>query len=75
MITVPILSRGSLFASKDFAKSINNSLPRRRSYGFVTQSFLSHVRGVGTRDEPLRTFAWEATSTKQGQKVKNIFYV
>ena len=33
------------------------SLPRRRSYGFVTQSFL---RGVGTRDEPLRTFAWEA---------------
>ena len=38
------------------------SLPRRRSYGFVTQSFLSHerVRGVGTRDEPLRTFAGEA---------------
>ena len=35
------------------------SLPRRRSYGFVTQSFLPR-RGVGTRDEPLRTFAWEA---------------
>ena len=32
---------------------------RRRSWGFVTQSFLSH--GVGTRDEPLRTFAWEAS--------------
>ena len=30
------------------------SLPRRRSCGFVTQSF------VETRDEPLRTFAWEA---------------
>ena len=37
------------------------SLPRRRSYGFVTQSFLSHVRGAGTRDEPLRMSAWEAT--------------
>ena len=30
-----------------------DSLPRRRSYGSVTQ--------VGTRDDPLRTFAWEAT--------------
>ena len=28
-----------------------------------TQSFLS-VRGVRTRDEPLRTFAWEATSIR-----------
>ena len=39
--------------------AVITSLPRRRSYGFVTQSFLPH-RGVGTRDEPLRTFAWEA---------------
>ena len=38
------------------------SLPRRRSYGFVTQSFLSHE--VGTRDEPLRTFPWEATPAR-----------
>ena len=29
------------------------SLPRRRSYGFV-------IPRVGTRDEPLKTFAWEA---------------
>ena len=41
----------------------SGSLPRRRSYGFVTQSFLSHER-VGTRDEPLRTFAWEATEVE-----------
>ena len=34
----------------------NGSLPRRRSYGFVTQSFLSHK----TRNEPLRMSAWEA---------------
>jgi len=30
-------------------------LPRRRSYGFVTQSFLAE-----TRDEPLKMSAWEA---------------
>ena len=37
------------------------SLPRRRSYGFVTQWFLSHIRGAGMHDEPLRMYAWEAS--------------
>ena len=37
------------------------SLPRRRSYMFVTQSFLSHERGAGMHDKPLRTFAWAAS--------------
>lgn len=39
------------------------SLPHRRSYGFVTQSSLSHKRGTGTRDNPLRMTAWEAIAT------------
>ena len=34
--------------------SLKSSLPRRRSYGFVTQR-------NAWRIEPLRTFAWEAT--------------
>ena len=37
-----------------------NSLPHRSSYGSVTQSFLSHVCGTGTRDEPLRMSVLEA---------------
>ena len=40
----------------------NTSLPRRRSLGFVKRSGRTNVvRGAGTRDEPLRTSAWEAT--------------
>ena len=29
----------------------------------VRHAFLLHVRGAGTRDEPLRTSAWEANLT------------
>ena len=29
--------------------------------------FEADVRGVGTRDEPLRTFAWEASSNTRVQ--------
>ena len=39
------------------------SLPRRRSYGFVTQSFLPHVGEEWLRDESVRTSAWEANIT------------
>ena len=39
-----------------------SSLPRGRSKGFVTRSCPTNVRGVETRDEPLRTSAWEATA-------------
>ena len=39
--------------------SISSSLPRRPSQGFVTRSCPTK-RGAGTRDEPLRTSAWEA---------------
>ena len=35
------------------------SLPRRRSYGFVTQSWEERLL-----DEPVRTSAWEATATQ-----------
>ena len=51
----------------------SGSLPRRRSYGFVTQSFLSHER-VGTRDEPLRTFAWEATEVETQRLFVILFF-
>ena len=36
-----------------------NSLPRRRSSGFITRS--CPTSGPGMRDEPLRMSAWEAT--------------
>ena len=59
--------RNGFWSSNCYYKS---SLPRRRSYGFATQSFLSHVR---TRDEPLRTFAWEATTRVNEDGIKILF--
>ena len=45
-----------------FALVCTSSLPRGRDKGFVTRSCPTNVRGAGTRDEPLRTSAWEATA-------------
>ena len=40
-----------------------SSLPSRRS-GFLTRSYPTNVvSGTGTRDEPLRTSAWEASAS------------
>ena len=44
----------SSFASKLVHTTRSTSLPSRHSYGFVTRS-------CPTRDEPLRTSAWEAS--------------
>ena len=40
-----------------------DNLPRRRSFGSLRFLLLvsAEVRGAGTRDEPPRTSAWEAT--------------
>ena len=47
-----------LFTTLSVGRAGVCSLPRRRSQGFVT-------RGVGTRDEILRTSAWEANDTRR----------
>ena len=43
----------TVFGRRRSLTALRYSLPRRRSKGFV-------ARGAGTRDEPLRTSAWEA---------------
>ena len=47
-----------LFTTLSVGRAGVCSLPRRRSQGFVTS-------GAGTRDETLRTSAWEANDTRR----------
>ena len=55
--TVETLSTNSLAGRATIVRShARSSLPRRRSWGFVTLSC-----PTGTRDGPIRTSAWEAT--------------
>ena len=52
-ILISILDRGIRYYSgrKADRVKVSVSLPRRRSWGFVTRSCPTNVRGAGTRDE------------------------
>ena len=51
---------------KNWSRSRSASLLRRRSYGFVTQSFLP-TWDRNARDEPLRMSAWEAIGVPEDE--------
>ena len=53
-----------------------SSLPRTRSLGFITCSCPTNVLGAGTRDEPLRTSAWDANiDATKNNAIEHFLYV
>ena len=74
----------SLYILVPTASISGSAIMRRRDLGLtshadalrgVRHAFLSHGHGAGTRDEPLRTSAWEANLVRDLVPTDNSFII